>query len=532
MASPKLYRVNKLTLTDVVDEKYYMIVDHPEDGRFSILQQDNLLFRQVRLITKEVGIYNPYVLFVDCKGQKNKVSELTEIILNGFYFNNRRFVMSERSASMARNSILSFVDFSIAKQLDERITMGVTFEKTVLSKWVAYRGLMFSSCFVMENWFPKVIVVADYEKIIPEQHIKFLEDETVSFVDKQGNDRTWVQKAITSGTKDLPLNCFDGCGLHHPSITAQVKDRLQIRENPTTILWRACFIKGVTHQFDYTGYLSSRGIEWIKDVWGVEHSIYEPMIILTKSMFKGYTYFNKTHTLKDWEVYWENFYKYDHVWGVAKWNFSKEKEPAYTLGNYQILQDLDLPYDQFSTLSNVSMDYIEHVVEGDPVYTYHFLGLMADKHEGLNNYMRAILKNPDMMRETGVRKYLLGLLTKKLDDMKCGKIYLDATFKFLAPDLIALVEHIGGLPVVGVLGNEEFWSQSNYKEYNGEYLIERNPHICSSEHVILKQNNSEDVKKWVGHLENVCMIDINSMTTARLNGADWRVKNKSCSTAM
>jgi len=533
MTSPKLYRVNKIGLPDLIAEQFYMVVDFPEQCKYSILQSDSQLFRQIRLITKTDGNYNPYVLFVDCKGQKNKVAELTEIILHGFQFNGRRFVLSERSASMSRNSILSFVDASVAATLNERITMGISFDKTVLSKYMAYRGLMFSSCFCLEDWFPKVIVVDDYEGLLKDQHIKFLKDEIVEFKDKvTGEPRTWKQKAIAEGIHDLPLNAFDGCGLHHPQITREVKARIGMRGNPTSVLWRFPYVKGVTHQFDYTGFLVERGIEMITDIWGMEHSVYEPMIILTKSMYKGFGYFKQSGTIEDWNRYWAMFYKYNHCLGVAKWNFSKDEEPAYTGANYQILQDLDLPFEQFAELANVSMDYIERVIQGDPAHTYHFLGLMADSHEGLNNYMRAVLKNPAMMREAGVKKYISGLLRKKMDDMKAGKIYLDATFKFAAPDLIALCEHIGGLKPVGVLGESEFWTQSKYKRYMGEYLIERNPHICHSEHVILSQSNCDAIWKWCGHLENVCMLNVKSPVTARLNGADWRVKNKSCPTVM
>lgn len=520
MPSPTLYRVNKIPFTDLIKENYYLVLDNPEDCRYSILQQDNMLFRQVRIITSNKEKYNPYVLFVDCKGQKNKVGELTEVILNGFYFNGKRFVLSERSASMSRNSILSFVENSIAAKLNERITMGMKIDKTVLSKYLAYRGLMFSSCFCLENWFPKVIVVDDYEKIIPDQDIKFLQDETIDFVDKNGQQRTWVQKTVTRGTKDIVLNAFDGCGLHHPSLTKQVKEIIGYEHEPTTILWRAPTIKGVTHQFDYTTYLSERGVEWIEDLWHVRHSVYEPMIILTKSMYKGYKYFYEDGTARDWENYWAQFHRYNHCLGVAKVNFSQEQEPAYTTGNYQILQDLDLEYEDFKQLADRSMDYIEKVIQGEPMNTYHFLGLMADKHDGLNNYMRAILKNPEMMREVGVRKYMMGLLHKKIDEMKCGKFHLDATFKFLAPDLIMLVQHIGGLPQEGVLESDEFWSKSKYKEYSGEYLIERNPHISAGEHIVLNQNKSNELLKWCGHLDNVCMINSKSIVNSRLNGAD------------
>jgi len=116
---------------------------------------------------------------------------------------------------------------------------------------------------------------------------------------------------------------------------------------------------------------------------------------------------------------------------------------------------------------------------------------------------------------------MIAMTRKYLDEMKCGKLWLRARFKFLVPDLIMMLQHIGGLPLEGSLEADEFFAKSADGFYNGEYLIERNPHICKSEHVILRAVAPEESVEYCGHLENVCMVNCKSVTAQRMNGADY-----------
>ena len=522
MFSPQLYTVRKFKLQNLIKTNFNLTLTKDEEKEFLITQQDNLLFRQIRLITNNDGKYNPYIIFVDIHGAKNYQEELSEIITNGFIYNKRRYVVSERSASMTRNSILSFVDLSIESKLNKTVTMDLKIKKTVISKYQAYRGLMLSSCHAIENWIPKIIVVSDCMRTIENQNIKFVVDKQIEYVDKNTQeDKIWVQKDIQEGVRDIEINAFDGTGIHHPDITKFIKDYLNITEQPTSIMWRAPMIKGVSHEMNYPKFFKEHGVEKIKDIWGVEHSVDEVMIIMTESMYKGLKYFKNEGTVEDWNNYWKVFKKYNHAIGVAKWNFSLEEEPLYTRANYQILQDLDLKYDDFATLAKDSIDWVEKIVEGDMFYTYCFLGMTANKHKPLNDYTRAILKNPEMMKEKIVREYLINLLKKYIDEMKCGKLWLKATFKIVSPDLIMLMEHIGGLPQNGCLEHDQFYTKDVNGVFNGEYLIERNPHLTRSEHVMLKAVNNETIRKYCSHLTNLCMVNTKSLVPQRLNGADF-----------
>lgn len=524
MFAPKLYTVRKFLFSFIIENDFDIKLTWEEERKYHINQQDNMLFRQIRLITGKTQKLNPYVIFVDCAGAKNKKDELRRITLEGFKLNGRRYVASERSASMVRTSILSFVDITLVDEIELRVKMDIDIGKTVLSKWYAYRGLMLSSCHNIEDWYPKMIVIPDYKKTIPEQHIKYVYDKTSTFIDKEGREREWTQKEIGEKVSDIEINAFDGCGVHHPLITDYVMERLESSTRPTSMILRAPFIKGVSNEFDYQTFFSERGVSKIKDVWGVWHDVTpgsEPMFILTESMYKGIKYFKHYGDIRDWEEYWRRFKRYQHCIGIAKWNFSLKEEPVYTRGNYQILQDLNLPYDDFAKLAGYSMEWVDKIIDGDPFYTMCFLGFFADKHKALNDYMMAALKNYEMLKEPTVRNYMISLVEKYIDEMKCGKFFLKSCFKFLLPDLVMLMEHAGGLEPNGCLSEDEFFSFNRFGTMQGEFLIERNPHICKSEHVILKGTTNELIEKYCSHLTNVCMINCKSITPQRLNGADF-----------
>lgn len=242
MFAPKLYTVYKIPLRDIVAVDYKINASVGELRRYRIRQQDGSMLRQIRLITGDTGQFNSYIIFVNIDKKDDEI--IRHIVLNGFSVNGVHYSMSERSASMTRTGILSFVDDSIIDELNRRITMDIKFDKIVLSKLYAYRGLFLSACHMLEGFIPKMIVVPDYFRVIPEQKIKYAYDSTIEFVDKDGQNRTWTQKDIGTDIRDIEINAFDGCGIHHPAISRQVEEILGSKTQISSILWRLPYIKG------------------------------------------------------------------------------------------------------------------------------------------------------------------------------------------------------------------------------------------------------------------------------------------------
>lgn len=526
MFSPPLYSVLKFPLNYIISHDYNIKLTDDEKTQWTVLQGDNMMFRQIRLISMDNNKFQKFVVFVDATGGQNKPKAIKRLIERGFKINGKTYLFSERSASMVRQSMFSFVESHIEPELKKRISMELDFSKkpTVLSKYYAYRGLMLSSCHCLEDWIPKFVVVDDFYRMIPNQNIRYVYDETIKFTDKNGKDREWKQKAIGTKTQDVEINCFDGAGICHPNIMREFEKRIGTSERMNTLILRAPYIKGCIHEIDYETFFSERGVSTIKDVWGHEYDVSpgsEPLIIITVSMYKGLKYFKQDGTFSDWERYWVLFKKYNHCLGVAKWNFTLEQEPTQTRCNYQLLQDLKaLSFDEFKHLADPSVKWYEDIVGGDINSTFNFLGLKADNCNPLNHYVAAIARNPEMINEPCVKEYIHNLLEKYRDEMKCGRLWMDATFKFFSPDLIALMEHIGGLPVVGCLNAGEFYSFDRRGTILGKRLLERNPHITDSEHNPCVGVSNELTDKYLSRLQNVLCINSYDVSCQRLNGAD------------
>lgn len=479
------------------------------------------MLRYIRLVTGDNRKYNPYIIFCTAQGG-NPEEYVPHFVRYGVCINGHRFVYGPRSASMTRNGIFSFIDVDIADEVLRRVSLGVRPDKVVLSKLMAYQGLCLSSCHCMDDWRPKVIVVPDYKKVVPKQKVRHLCDREVQIPNEDGEFFTWQQKDIEEEIMDVEINAFDGAGLIHPNLAKEITERIDPgSERITSFIFRGPYIKGMLHAVDYGQYLSDHGVDFVRDLWGHWHSVHDEMIILTKSQFKAYDYFKKSGTLSDFDDYMEAFNDCDACWGIARCNFSFDEEPRMTQCNYQVMQTLDLTYDKFRGLADYSMDWVSNIVDGDELYMNCYLGLTADKCKPINPYVKSILLNPEMAKEKTVRGSIVQSISKMMDDMKCGRLWQKGSFKFLAPDLIAMLQHIGGMEVTGFLSGNEFFGVDAAGIITGERIVLRNPHITSSENVVMGGVRNDEAERYLSHLANVIVVNINSLIAQRLNGADF-----------
>lgn len=103
------------------------------------------------------------------------------------------------------------------------------------------------------------------------------------------------------------------------------------------------YVKGMLHEVDFKDFLTLCGTDTITDLWGMEHSVRDVDVILTKSMFKGYGWL--TASGMSWEDYWAVFRKYRHALYIT--NVSKEKPEKTTELNYQFLTTVSIQGDEF-----------------------------------------------------------------------------------------------------------------------------------------------------------------------------------------
>lgn len=489
---------------------------------FEIKQQYNHLFRIIinYYKQKDIHIENRIddVLFIDCKNNKNYQAELDYILRNGVIVNGKEFKYWGKSASMSRQGILGLVSVDLYSHVEEYAMMEIKFNRTVLSKFEAYKCLLLSSCFCIEEDLPYMIVVPDYENTIKDVSIKYVDEEIKHYIDKKtGEEKSYAEKVIKEGVMDIEDNCInDGSGLCSMEQAEKWARYLDIEYTPCAFMLRIPYVKGIAIAVDFKKFYKEKDITHIKDLWGKEHKVEDIDIILTESQYKGKKYFKQNDNYSDWRNYLDLLKKYNYCVGISKWNYSHDKEPKMTRCNYQTLQTLDITTEDLINMSAYTRTWIEKILSGDMLYVLRYLGL-SEETIPENIYMKSILFNPQMKDDIKIRSYLYGLLRKTIDEIKIGKIYVKGAFKILIPDVIFMMEYIGGLEPIGCLRKGEMYA----KEHKGVYVINRNPHLSKSEHVLLNAVNNDSIKKWCSNLENVCMLNSYDITAKRLNGADF-----------
>lgn len=487
-----------------------------------INQQDNSVFTMIRRLTNDYSKFNKYAIFVDCKSGRHKSDTLRCLIREGFKLNGVKYILNVKSASMSRQGVLLFVDESISEELNEIVTMGIDETKeTVLAKYLAYRGLMLSSSWDIPDFKPYCVVVDDYFKIIPNQKIIGVVDVEKTFVNKEGKEIAYKEKATKEEVKDVEINCFDGSGICNSRVVDEIQKVIECEHRPNVFIFRLPYAKGLLAEVDFVKFYEERGIHEITDLWGKKHSIYDIDIIMTKSQYKAYSYFNKTGTYADYEYYWEMFDKYKHSFRVAKINYSFDQEPLVSKVNYQVLQTLNLNKEEFLGLADYSKKWIEDIInDGSTISTMCFLGMKNGKIKPFNSYTKAVLKNKEMIKDPMVKKYLYKMLKKNIDDFKTGRLYINGSFQFLFGDIIALMEHIGGMKVKGVLEEDEFFSQDINGIKMGKHTLTRNPHLCSSSLRRLNGVCNPLLEEYATGLSNVIMVNHKSLLLPAIGGAD------------
>ena len=185
-----------LSYTKPTDQGTYSFALPPAQTKSVIMgdgdtwQEDNAIFFQAMCILRGEKYRQPTsdtlisdlaeaILYLDFKGifdrdadnpkaaimqKKTEAMFSPEGITLNFGQGDARYLAFERSGSMSRNAVLSFVRADIYEELSRRMTVGMTLGVCQLSKLYAYNGLLFSSGTRIETdmlWDKDAIVVID-----------------------------------------------------------------------------------------------------------------------------------------------------------------------------------------------------------------------------------------------------------------------------------------------------------------------------------------------------------------------------------
>lgn len=533
-------------------------------------QEDNAIFFQTMCILRGEKYKEPtsdtlisdladVILYLDFKGifdrdadnpkaalmqKKTEAMFSPEGITLNFGQGDARYLAFERSGSMSRSAVLSFVRADIYEELSRRMTVGMTLGNCQLSKLYAYNGLLFSSGTRIEAdllWEKDAIVVIDNPTAVyPDVDVITVEDKT-GIGDVRNYER--VEKK-----SDVAVTLFDGEGILSPALAEEI-DRLYCGKHiHTSFQIRMPYIKGMVHEVDFHGLFREATVTKITDLWGVEHPIERVRMILTKSQFKGCGWM--TENGLTFEEYLKRLRAYRHtlyITGVNRTN----SEPFTDL-NYQFLSTLalsgeqfrpvDKPFDMTGQLSDESESWLTKTTEevyyrllNDEWFQFDYYVDHAPKNPKSRGYRLAEMlhRNDLLLAEKVYQKELDRAADTLLHDFARGNLLVRGRVAYLSADLTLFLAELLKPHTDDNRNAEEIYRQlmESRPGYTTAYglpvgrmtALLRNPHIAKNEEVVVTPPYRETYirRRYLSHLRGVVMVEPWSLIAERLGGADY-----------
>jgi hypothetical protein len=540
----KMFDITKIKIQQIIKSNFNMTLDQQEESDYIISQQDTPLFRQLTLIRGYETNKIDELLFVEARHNKKRTEDLKKILREGFIYKNKRFVRFGKSSSQAKDGITVFIEESVYSEMMERSQLGVNIDKCVISKYESYRCLIFSSCQIVEEKLPYIIIVDEYNKVIPNQNVRYAVQKDVEYIDKITKDKKVYknQKFIEEGIKDIDISPFDGFGVHTREISEKFSKYISSDRESVLFQIRLPFMKGVSCEIDFKSYYNEKGITKIKDVFGKWHNVEDIDCIWNVSMWKGFGIFQDVFGNEAWNQYLNKIEKYGYKIGISKYNHHINDINLYSRLNFQYLQCLDLlntkyvqhfkhinnKYDildennwgKIINVAKYSTDLLEKIIKGDKLYTLKFLGINNTIEQSLQSkYIEAILINDSMLKDPSIKKMLKRKLDKTITQLKYGKIFAKGFYHTVVGDIIGYLEYCAGLEIKGCLNYGEFHVKTLP---SGDCLSFRSPLVDPSEVNKVKIVHNEMTDKYLSHFENrdIVMINMYDLTMQQQGGMD------------
>ena len=484
-------------------------------------------------------------MLVVAKKNPKQEKDLRYILEKGFTYNGIHYSRFGKSASQGKDGITAFVCDKIFEELYMITQMDIKIDECVISKYEAQRCLPFSSCTLIHDYMPNIVIIGEYEKILENQLIKYVVEKEKEFTDKEtGKKKKYKSREIEEGYKDLKLSPFDGCGCHEREFMEEVGKQLGLDYNPIGTQVRLPFVKGYSVYVPFRQILKEWGYEYITDIYGNKHSIDTIDCIWNISMFKGHKLFKEKYGNNAWIEYMNTVKKYEYKLGISKYSHHVKHLNKYTRMNFQYLQCLDLwnqkyidiyeskkvsEYDildsnndgKIVSLAKYTTNLFEKIIKGEKFYTYKFMGITdTEDYEPESKYLEAALVNDVMLKDPAVKQFIYRKLKKSIDEAKVGKIYCSGFYHTGVGDMIGYLQYAVGEDVIGCLGERELYS-GNFD--CGDIVSFRSPLVDPSEVNKIKIVRNDIINKWFGYFkdQDVVMFNMYDISAPQQGGADF-----------
>lgn len=542
-----------MPIRELIEQKYNVELDDEKiiKKEYLISQENSLLFDQIFRLRKkneESDEHNRYIkeiILVIAKKNPKQEENLRYILNNGFTYNGVHYSRFGKSASQGKDGITAFVCDSIFDELYMITQMDIEIAECVISKYEAQRCLPFSSCTLIEDYMPNIVIIGEYEKALNNQLIKYVVEREKEFIDKNTNKpKKYKSREIEEDYKDINLSPFDGCGCHEKEFMEITSAQLGLDYNAIGSQVRLPFIKGYSVYVPFREILLGWGYEYITDIYGHKHHIDTIDCIWNISMFKGHKIFKDKYGANAWIEYTNTVNKYEFKLGISKYSHHIKNMSKYTRMNFQYLQCLELwnekyinqyvngnikDYDilnknndgKIIKLAKYTTDLFEKIIKGEKFYTYKFMGINnTEDYEPESKYLEAALINDVMLKDPAVKQFIYRKLKKSIDEAKVGKIHCSGFYHTGVGDMIGYLQYAIGLEPVGCLKERELYS-GNFEI--GDCISFRSPLVDPSEVNKIKITHNDATRKWFEYFkdQDVVMFNMHDISAPQQGGADF-----------
>lgn len=541
-------------LDDESGAEFNLAMSIEEEREHLITLDDSLFLDQIGRIDGDLfkadkthmTIRVPQVILVEARKNPKKDASIRRLIKEGFAFNGERFVRYGKSASQAKAGITLFVSERIYDELFDASTLGILPEDCVISKYEAQRCLTLSSCTIIQNQLPYIVIVDEYTKTIPGQYIRYVAEETREITDKStGEQKNIKVRAVKEGIKDIQISPFDGCGCHDKSMSELWSAFIGLDYTAVGYQIRLPFFKGYSVEVPFKEYYREHGVKYITDIFGKQHCVDMIDCIWNTSMWKASGRFQNLFGAHGWDKYIELLERYEYKLGISKYSHHKKDLNLKTRLNFQYLQCLDLWdqkyidnfYDDESPRLNLleeenwgsairvaryTTQLYERIIQGDKMYSMKFLGMLDTATGDANGkYLEAVLINDAMLRDACIQRYIYRKVAKSIEQAKFGKIYADGFFHTVVGDMIGYLEFAAGEESKGCLAPGEFFCDTLPQ---GDILSFRSPLVCPSEVNAVRVVKNDITRRWFERFrdQDVVMLNMYDLSMPQQGGMKWR----------
>lgn len=423
----------------------------------------------------------------------------------GFSINGVRYVRLLGTNGGVKNETIVFISERHADEIRRRIDNGRDLSQAMVpAKLEAYKALTCSAS-VPVSMPNGILVVSDCET-------EFLSD--VVYLNDEGTDEPVMEEQYQV---PVQLDESDGYGLMMPSLAQRWSEELGLDYMVSGVNTRFSWEKGMVFTFDFQDFADKvAGTYIVKDAWGNEVDIRDVELVLTTSMLKLWDSYPSC------ESYISNCMENGYTIGIAK-TCPKELESERNL-NYQFIQSYDLDDGDIERLIKPTMNEIQDVLYADVAKTILFLkgaGLTADNvGRADNDYAKAVMIEPSMLDDPYIQSNVYQMIKNRINEAKVGVLKVHGNYSIVCGDPYSLCQHIFGLEVTGILGENEIYNKY-WADLGAEKLAcFRAPMTCHNNIRLVYPNRSESARYWYQYMTTCTLFNSWDTAAHALNGMD------------